>query len=218
MCSRFGFCYSQVGAQAEITAGDVHLEAEEYQEAVHAYTRAEGKVSGIGGEVLDQARQKLKKANILLEQSKKKEYYKVCAYVWLWVFACLGLRPRANISVAKSFVSKMSQVKELRFTFIHAWYFCSWYVWWKAPQLPADRPRSLSHRSTLRRGVAADEALEQYSMMPPASQGTGIDARSAILGIKRLRNEYARSRSEHAHMLSIWMMYWKERGINVCCE
>lgn len=31
----------------------------------------------IGMEILDQARAKLKQANILLEQSKKKQYYKV---------------------------------------------------------------------------------------------------------------------------------------------
>ena len=66
-----------MGAQAEIMIGDVRVEAEEFQEAVHAYTRAEGKVKELGGEVLDQAREKLKKANILLEQSKKKQYYKV---------------------------------------------------------------------------------------------------------------------------------------------
>lgn len=67
----------KVGAQAEIVVGDVHLEAEEFQEAVNAYTRAETKVQEIGMEVLDQARSKLKQANILLEQSKKKQYYKV---------------------------------------------------------------------------------------------------------------------------------------------
>ncbi|CAN0351842.1 unnamed protein product, partial [Laminaria digitata] len=66
----------QVGAQAEILIGDVRVEAEEFQEAVHAYARAEGKVKELGGEVLDQARDKLKKANIMLEQSKKKQYYK----------------------------------------------------------------------------------------------------------------------------------------------
>lgn len=67
----------KVGAQAEIMIGDIRVEAEEFQEAVHAYGRAEGKVKEIGGEFLDQAREKLKKANILLEQSKKKQYYKV---------------------------------------------------------------------------------------------------------------------------------------------
>ncbi|CAM9242498.1 unnamed protein product [Ectocarpus sp. 8 AP-2014] len=67
----------EVGAQAEIVMGDVHQEAEEFQEAVNAYARAETKVKEIGMEVLDQARAKLKQANILLEQSKKKQYYKV---------------------------------------------------------------------------------------------------------------------------------------------
>ncbi|CAN0348414.1 unnamed protein product [Ectocarpus sp. 12 AP-2014] len=57
--------------------GDVHQEAEEFQEAVNAYARAETKVKEIGMEVLDQARAKLKQANILLEQSKKKQYYKI---------------------------------------------------------------------------------------------------------------------------------------------
>lgn len=66
-----------MGAQAELIIGDVFIEKEEYQEAVHAYSRAEGKVKELGGEFLDQAREKLKKANILLEQSKKKQYYKV---------------------------------------------------------------------------------------------------------------------------------------------
>lgn len=66
----------EVGAQAEIMIGDIRVEAEEFQEAVHAYARAEGKVKELGGEFLDQAREKHKKANILLEQSKKKQYYK----------------------------------------------------------------------------------------------------------------------------------------------
>lgn len=69
--------FFQVGAQAEIMIGDIRVEAEEFQEAVHAYARAEGKVKELGGEFLDQAREKHKKANILLEQSKKKQYYKV---------------------------------------------------------------------------------------------------------------------------------------------
>lgn len=57
--------------------GDVHTEAEEFQEAVNAYARAENIVKEIGMEVLDKARSKLKQANVLLEQSKKKQYYKV---------------------------------------------------------------------------------------------------------------------------------------------
>lgn len=71
---------TQVGAKAEMMMGDIFLEAEEFQEAVHAYGRAEAKAGeegAGGGEVLDQARQKLKDANVQLEQSKKKNYYKV---------------------------------------------------------------------------------------------------------------------------------------------
>lgn len=71
----------KVGAQAEIVFGDVHTEAEEFQEAVNAYSRAEAKVKEIGMEILDQAKAKLKQASILLEQSKKKQYYKVCGVV-----------------------------------------------------------------------------------------------------------------------------------------
>lgn len=67
----------KIGAQAEIVIGDVHTEAEEFQEAVNAYARAETKMKEIGTDVLDQARSKLKQANVLLEQSKKKQYYKV---------------------------------------------------------------------------------------------------------------------------------------------
>ncbi|CAM9913177.1 unnamed protein product, partial [Pylaiella littoralis] len=67
----------EIGAQAEILIGDVHTEAEEFQEAVNAYARAETKMKEIGTEVLDQARSKLKQANVLLEQSKKKQYYKI---------------------------------------------------------------------------------------------------------------------------------------------
>ena len=66
-----------MGARGEMMIGDVHLEAEEFQEAVHAYGRAEAKAGETGGEVLDQARQKLKQANVQFEQSKKKNYYKV---------------------------------------------------------------------------------------------------------------------------------------------
>lgn len=55
----------------------MHTEVEEFQEAVNAYSRAEAKVKEIGMEILDQAKAKLKEANILLEQSKKKQYYKV---------------------------------------------------------------------------------------------------------------------------------------------
>lgn len=74
----FVVIFGQEGIRAEIVLGDVYMQEEEFQEAVHAFTRAEniGKESG-GGEALDDARQKLKKAQIALEQSKKKNYYKV---------------------------------------------------------------------------------------------------------------------------------------------
>lgn len=68
----------QEGVQAEVMIGDAYMEEEEFQEAVHAYTRAETKGREMGGgEAMDDARQKLKKAQIALEQSKKKNYYKV---------------------------------------------------------------------------------------------------------------------------------------------
>lgn len=59
--------------------GDVHMEEEEFQEAVHAYSRAEQKAKDMDDEMeaMKELQQKLKRANALLEQSKKKQYYKV---------------------------------------------------------------------------------------------------------------------------------------------
>lgn len=70
--------------------GDVHVEAEEFQEAVHAYGRAEQKAKEMDDqELLESARQKLKKAQVFLEQSKKKDYYKVSVSFCMYIYVCI---------------------------------------------------------------------------------------------------------------------------------
>lgn len=76
----------QHGVRAEIMIGDVHVEAEEFQEAVSAYGRAEQKAKEMDDqELLENARQKLKKAQVFLEQSKKKDYYKVSVSLCMYL-------------------------------------------------------------------------------------------------------------------------------------
>eukprot|EP00903_Cladosiphon_okamuranus_P006463 g6323.t1 len=91
--------HGEVGAQAEMIFGDVYTEAEEFQEAVNAYSRAEAKVKEIGMEILDQARAKLKQANILLEQSKKKQYYKI-----------LGVPRNADLATIKKAYRELAKI------------------------------------------------------------------------------------------------------------
>lgn len=73
--------------------GDLHIEEEEFQEAVHAYGRAEQKAKELDeDDVLEDVRKKLKKAQVFLEQSKKKDYYKVwaCLVSWKSILAVAG--------------------------------------------------------------------------------------------------------------------------------